>query len=315
MRLLLVLAVVLSFAQRQVHAQPPLLRFSTPALALILVSEFVQAQPPEFEVVGDGACLDCGAGNGNDYDYIEFMNGSGATVTSKDECESLCLACASEVSSSNPNREFRGIVWAPSILDCTCYFDDDSVDFTNECQNMSTCSGAASPTSYESERSGNGVMCSSTGNTFSECSKLTAPFPSNYVPAECPSSVPSTSPSTTPSEVPSEFPSTSPSSSSMPSESPSDAPSTLPSDDPSSSPSEQPSVSLAPSESPSDLPSNQPSDSTSTEPSSKQSSTPSCSPSNSPTESPSVKDGINLVSHIHHYSSTFTFTCKLYPPL
>jgi len=251
MRLLLVLAVVLSFAQRQVHAQPPLLRFSTPALALILASEFVQAQPPEFEVVGDGACLDCGAGNGNVYDYIEFVDGSGATVTSKDECESLCVACASEVSSSNANREFRGFVWLPSSLGCACYFDDDSVDFTNECQNMSTCSGAASPNGYVTDRNGNGVMCSSNGNTLSECSKLTAPFPSNYVPTECPSSVPSTSPSTTPSEVPSDIPSTSPS----------------------------------------------------------------CSPSNSPTESPSVKDGINLVSHIHHYSSTFTFTCKLYPPL
>eukprot|EP00985_Skeletonema_marinoi_P028735 scaffold25896_cov228-Skeletonema_marinoi.AAC.1 len=71
MRLLLVLAVVLSFAQRQVHAQPPLLRFSTPALALILASEFVQAQPPEFEVVGDGACLDCGAGNGNHHGAVQ----------------------------------------------------------------------------------------------------------------------------------------------------------------------------------------------------------------------------------------------------
>eukprot|EP00984_Skeletonema_dohrnii_P014791 scaffold6287_cov78-Skeletonema_dohrnii-CCMP3373.AAC.1 len=172
MRLLLVLAVVLSFAQRQVHAQPPLLRFSTPtpALALILASvansgqTLVQAQPLEFEVIGYGACQDCGT---VDYDAIRFQNGSGASITSEDDCVRLCVACHFEVSSSNPNREFRGYVWAPSpYLFCACYFDDDpAVDFTNECQNMrTTCGAVESPNAYRTDRSGNGVMCGSTGD-------------------------------------------------------------------------------------------------------------------------------------------------------
>ena len=304
MRLFLVLlAVVLSFAQaqRQVCAQksPPFLRFSTSALALLFMSIansgqiLVQAQPPDFQLVGNGACRDCsGTGSNGEYDKIDFRHGtSGATITSADDCVRLCVACAVEVSSGNPNREFRGFVFVDGVstgYECACYFDDDTVDFTNECQNIvTTCSGVAeSPFRYTSNRAGTGEMCTSSSNTASECFKLTAPFvASDHAPTGCPSMIPSTSPSSSevPSDVPSDFPSTSPSLN--PSSKPSETPSSMPSESPSSNPSSMPS------ESPSSDPSSEPSSEPSSGPSSEPSDTPSCLPSAYPTESPSTEFG------------------------
>ncbi len=101
-------------------------------------------QPLElFEIVGDGACMDCSPGGTLPlplYDYIRFEDGTNsATITSVDDCKRLCTACAVEVSS----RVFRGFVYYDadgiSPQQCYCYFDDDTVDFTmNECENIVT---------------------------------------------------------------------------------------------------------------------------------------------------------------------------------
>ena len=114
MRLLLVLAVVPSFVQQQVHAQTTafIVRFSTSIFLGLLVSDLAtwpmlgaQAQPLEFRVISGGICQD---GQDRRYDYIAY---SSSFIQSADECATLCVPCASEVSSSNPNRQFRGFVF------------------------------------------------------------------------------------------------------------------------------------------------------------------------------------------------------------
>ena len=105
MRLLvLVLAVVPSFVQQQVHAaaaqiQSPFARFSTlPALLALLVSDvansgqfFVQAQFEGYEWVGEGICQD---NQNNRYDYIGFKDElGGAVITWTGDCVRLCEAC------------------------------------------------------------------------------------------------------------------------------------------------------------------------------------------------------------------------------
>ena len=237
--LLLVLSAVPAFV-RQVHAQlSPFVMmpcsFSTPAAALfltLLVSD-VAATLPDFEVVGTGACED---DQNRFYDYFLFQNGSGAVVTSKDDCARLCVPCACEVSVSNTNRQFRGFVYVPTALGqpaCACYFDDDpSADFTgSECQNMNA--GKCNPESqsaHVSDRSGTGVIDSSFTSATSECSRTVTTFSTEDCPIikeDCPSEVPSESPVISPSESPSDAPVISPSESpsGAPSESPSDAPS------------------------------------------------------------------------------------------
>ena len=258
MKLLLVLAAFPTFV-RQVHAQQspfvmPPFSLSTPAAAalfLTLLVSDVAATLPDFEVVGNGACLD-GSSPRNRYDYILFLNGYGAVVTSKDDCARLCVPCACEVT----NRQFRGFGYVPTLASandepaCACFFDDDPSAFTgSECQNMNA--GKCNPESrfrngYVSYRSGTGVIDSSSSDTDAECLRTVTTFSTEDCPIikeDCPSEVPSESPVIAPSESPSESPVI------APSESPSDAPVIAPSESPSDAPV------IAPSESPSDTPS------------------------------------------------------------
>ena len=197
--------------------------FSTPAAAAalfltLLVSDvansnnnkgriFVQALP-EFTNIGVGWCLDV---SGNYYDNIGFQNGRfGAEISSKADCERLCVRCACEVSVSNANKQFHGFHYRPASFLCFCLFDEDGGTFTgNGCKNMDAGKDRLeSPYLYFLGGDGTGEIDGTDGEeaTAGQCSKTVTTFSTE----DCPSDAPSESPSDAPSIVPSE--STSPTS-------------------------------------------------------------------------------------------------------
>eukprot|EP00986_Skeletonema_menzelii_P018804 scaffold26722_cov200-Skeletonema_menzelii.AAC.1 len=232
--LLLVLASAFPTFVRQVHAQQspfvmPPFSFSTPAAVALfltlLVSDVANSNTgrilvqavPDFRFVGNGACQD--GSSSNYYDYIGFVHGlNGVVVTSKDDCERLCVTCACEVSVRNTNRQFRGFAHTPNdqVPGCFCYFDDDPSNFSNECENIDAGKGfSESPFVYVSNRAGNDAIVTS-NNESSDCWATVTIFDTSD---DCPSDAPSESPSDAPSESPSDAPVI------APSESPSDTPS------------------------------------------------------------------------------------------
>ena len=226
-------------AAQLVHAQSPFVLFSSsiaPVLLVLSVSAVANSNSgqllvqalPEFEKVvvrgkSTGACQDALSRN---YDYIEFEGGKkGSEVSSTDDCERLCVACACEVSVSNTNRVFRGFTYQPTDL-CFCYFDaDQSAPFAkNECQNMNAGKNSLeSPDRYKSGRDGSGPIEERVG-TGGECWKTKEVFSTSQCPSDAPSESPSVSkapslsgsPSISPSESARPSTSASPSSSSSP---------------------------------------------------------------------------------------------------